>query len=278
MDFTKLSPYDFEYLVEDILKRKGFTVISRPAIGPDQGKDMIVERLVTDDMRITTHERYLVQCKHFITKRNSSVKESDIPNFTTRSKQHNANRFLLVTSGMVSETVKDLFHAENSDERSGIKCVFFSKHDLIDYLAPFNDLYEKYFDLTRSSLNAKAKTLLQYIYTHQFQVHRGAILFDNQITAVFGNDGYSSKDKKKYINLFRGFLKSENIKELIFLTLDKSPSWIMLVDHNDAKMLHDKIWEFHPGNSQWKLHEMNEAYDRLWTHWGKPFYTVNSEY
>lgn len=270
MDFKKLTPYDFEYLVEDILIKKGFNITSRPALGPDQGRDMIAERLVTDDMRITTHEIYLVQCKHFLNKKQNSVKERDIPNFITKVKKHEANRYLLVTSANVSETVKDLFQTENRDNTSGIKCSFFSKQDLMDYIMPFPDLVLKYFEYPKRSILDKADEILKYIYTHQFQVHRGAMLYDERTSVVFGNDGYRSQERQMSIRIFRAFLKSQSITELAYKKSEGGTSWVLLVDYADAKLLHDKIWELHPGNEQWKINEQNEAYSRLWTHWQKP--------
>jgi len=271
MNFTPLSPYDFEFLTEDILKLKGFTIVSRPALGPDQGRDMIAERLVTDDMRITTRERYLIQCKHFTTKNKPSVKESDIPNFITKAKHHKANRYLLVTSGLVSETVKDLFQAENNDDHSGIKCAFFNKYDLKDYIFPYPELYEKYFNQSDRPLEDKAKRLLTFLKTHQFQVHRGALLYSDNITAVFGNDGHKSESMVKALALFRAALKKEKISEITYTTCEGSSSWVMFVDSADARLLHEKIWEFYPASGVVKIAQMDEAFQRLWTHWDTPF-------
>ena len=272
MNFSSLSPDDFEFLTEDILKLKGFTIISRPALGPDQGRDMIVERLVTDDMRITTREKYLVQCKHFIVStKKSSVRESDIPNFTIRSKQHMANRYLLVTSGAVSETVKDLFNVINRDEHAGLKCAFFAKNDLIDYITPYPNLYEKYFNPSNQPLEEKAKNLLSFLKRHQFQVHRGAILYDRKTTAVFGNDGFVTEKMQNSLLQFRSFLETEKIHEITFVTCEENYSWVMLVDSPDARDLHAKIWECHPSDDDWKSYVIDEAFQRLWTHWDKPF-------
>ena len=34
---------DFELLCRDVLKSKGINILSNPAVGPDQGKDILIE-------------------------------------------------------------------------------------------------------------------------------------------------------------------------------------------------------------------------------------------
>lgn len=210
MNFKKLLPEDFEFLAEDILKLKGFTITSRPGRGPDQSRDMIAERLYTNDMRISVREVWLVQCKHLAaSSKNKSVLENNIPNFQLRATQHKANRYLLATTTVVSETVKDLFNTINGDEKQGLKCTFFNQHDLKDFIRLYPDLFEKYFNPDNQPLEEKARALIRFLYHHYFEVHRGAILYDTNITAVFGNDGYTNSSTQQCIKHFENYLKKK---------------------------------------------------------------------
>ncbi|WP_214071847.1 restriction endonuclease [Mucilaginibacter sp. dw_454] len=272
MNFKKLSPEDFEFLVEDILKLKGFTITSRPGRGPDQSRDMIAERLYTSDMKISVREVWLVQCKHLAGgKKNRSVLESDIPNFVTKASQHKANRYLLATTTVVSETVKDLFNATNDNERSGLKCAFFNQHDLKDFIRLYPDLYEKYFNSDDQPLKEKARALARFLQVHHFEVHRGAILYDSNITAVFGNDKFSDKRTKQTISAFRQLLKEEGVHEIILVQTDDKFSWCMFIQSSNAYYYHEKIWELYPADDIGKAAQKEANFTRLWTHWDTPF-------
>ncbi len=275
MTFKKILPEDFEFLIEDILKLKGFTITSRPGRGPDQSRDMIAERLITNDMRISSREVWLVQCKHLAaSSKSKSVLESDIPNFQAKAMQHKANRFLLATTTVVSETVKDIFNVINNDEKSGLKCAFFNQYDLKDYIKLYPELYNKYFNPDNQPLEEKAKSLLRFLYHHYFEVHRGAILYDSNITAIFGNDGYNNTYTMQSIKSLRRLLKREGVHEINMIKPEGTGSWCMFIQSNNARYYHEKIWELYPADKDWKAREMQGNFARLWTHWDTPFTTT----
>lgn len=270
MNFKKLLPEDFEYLIEDILKAKGFSIVSRPGRGPDQSRDMIAERLVTNDMRISTREVWLVQCKHLAaSSKDKSVLETDIPNFFLKAKQHHANRYLIATTTVVSETVKDNFNSLNNDEQSGLKCAYFNKYDLTDYIRLYPELYEKYFNPDNQPLEEKGLNLIRFLRRHYFEVHRGAILYDANITAVFGNDGYTHATQQALKKL-RTLLKAEGVHEINFIKPAEG-SWCMFIQSNNAKYYHDKLWEFFPAAEDYKKGQDETNFARLWTHWDNSF-------
>jgi len=76
IDFSQIDYEDLEFLTSDLLRYQGFTIESPPARGPDQGKDLIAVRSVTDDIGFTDTERCLVECKHFFVS-GKSVRESE---------------------------------------------------------------------------------------------------------------------------------------------------------------------------------------------------------
>src|SRR4051794_22482774 len=110
LDFTKLNPEEFEFLCEDLLRAQGFTIESRPGRGPDRGKDIIAVKHTTDLLGNLDEEKFLVECKHFA-KSGKSVQEADIGNFLAKLSVHQANRFLVMTSTVPSQTVRDQLSA-----------------------------------------------------------------------------------------------------------------------------------------------------------------------
>ena len=144
IDFNKISPEDFELLSEDLLRSLGFTIESRPARGPDKGKDILATRYVTDIIGNVEEERYLVECKH-LSKSNKSVLESDIGNFQAKLSLHKANRYLLITTTIPSETVKDHLGAISRDPTNPYKAGFWARHDLARLLQENSLVRNRYF-------------------------------------------------------------------------------------------------------------------------------------
>lgn len=235
--FDQISPEVFEFFCEDLLKLMGFTIESRPGRGPDQGKDLLAVRLVTDDMNISQMERWLVECKHFGGSQRS-VLESDVGNIESRMKIHKANRYLLVTSTTVSSTVRNQLQAISEDAGTIYKAAFWGSTDLHEKLLKYDKLIEKYFH----SWDVEAVEAVAYIKAHFFEAHRGALLWLPCVTAVFGNDGYSAPEAKEQVERIRARLKSLGIQVLSFAVCEDDYSYALLVDSNDARTLHDLTW------------------------------------
>ena len=118
-------------------------------------------RNVTHDLGITETERCLVECKHFFVS-GKSVREADIGNFETKMKQHEANRYLLITTSTVSETVKNQLLAISKDQSSARKATYWARSDLIERLQEHPDLIKKYFH----SWESEADEAVIYIHTN----------------------------------------------------------------------------------------------------------------
>ena len=266
VDFTAITPEDFEYLCADLLRYAGFTIESRPARGPDQGKDLIATRTVTDDMEISETQRYLVECKQMAISR-KSVQEKDIGNFEIRMKQHKCNRYLLITTTAVSETVKNQLQAVTSDESTVRKATFWAKPELIGRLQKHADIYRKYF----RSWQAEAEEAVNYVNGHLFPAHRGALLWCPGVTAVFGNDGYGHPKVQAEIERLRNKLRAQELEELGFSSCG-AYSWVVLVKSADAQGLYELIWK-----CSWiskdhlaYQHERNEALNLLYSFFNRP--------
>lgn len=107
IDFSEINykgGTDFERFVEELLNALGWTIISKAAIGPDGGKDIIAsisETLPTGKQR---NRKYVVQCKHNAHS-GKTVYPKDISDFILMPQKHNAQGWLLVTSTKVSQNV-----------------------------------------------------------------------------------------------------------------------------------------------------------------------------
>jgi len=183
-DFSRLSWEVFEYMCEDLLRAQGFTVTSRPARGPDGAKDMIAKRYYTDDMGVTEEQIYLVECKH-LSNSGRSVYDSDIGNFQANLSFHQANRYLLITSTLPSETVKNQLQGVSDDPSIPFKALFWAKTDLMKHLLKYTDILRKYFPTPSSGLSRMTDEVAFWLeargYTIQDRRTRGESLEDIQV-------------------------------------------------------------------------------------------------
>jgi hypothetical protein len=263
-----ITPEDFEFLCEDLLRAKNFTIESRPARGPDAGKDMLAVRDVTDDMGLVHRERWLVECKH-IASSNRSVTEKDVGNIELRMKRHHANRYLLISSGTVGETVKSQLEALSRDETSARMAAFWVKSDLVRLLSEYPDVQRRYF----ATWEDEAKEAAILFHTHYFVAHGGAVLWRRGITALFGNDGYASigddssggaERAHREVDLIRERIRERNIEELAFATTPDGYTWVMLVKTEDAPTWDELIWSCYPLGGSNNRYTRHEAKGLLW--------------
>lgn len=82
----------FELFARDVLDHIGFTIVSPPNRGHDQGKDIVVEE-VRRGVGGETRVRWLVSCKHYA-HMGKSVTPDDEINILERMKIHNCSGFL----------------------------------------------------------------------------------------------------------------------------------------------------------------------------------------
>lgn len=144
LDLKLIKTYeDFELFCEELLKYKGFSIESRPARGPGQGKDIICTRETNDEFDGKLTQRFLVECKHFAGS-NKSVIEDDIKNIIERSLTHRCDHYLLITSSTVSVTVRDQLEGICRNKDIPIRAAAWYRTDLEDKINEFPALWEKY--------------------------------------------------------------------------------------------------------------------------------------
>lgn len=268
IDFSKITPEDFEVLVEDLLRRRGFVIESRPSRGPDQGKDLLATRVVSDDMAITDRERWVVECKHLFVS-GKSVTERDIGNFENKMRHHGANRFLLVTTTTVSESVKNQLLDVSNDESNNRKATFWARTDVLEQLQANPDIVRKYF----GSWDSEACEAVNYIHQHLYEAHRGALLWCPGVTALFGNDGYASPTVQQEVKNTCDRLATHHIEQLASAQCANQNSWVVLARSADAHLLHNWVWESaYPRVKDTPAYreEVRIAASRLYTYWDQP--------
>ena len=150
IDFTLIkSGEEFEMFCEDLLKAKGYDIASRPARGPDGGKDMIISFEYTDPLGFNERLRILIECKHFA-KSNRSVREEHVGNIVERTLANNCNRFLLITSTVPSASVSRQLEGITTNPSIPISAAFWAKNDLEKYVLEFPELEKRYFSFGKT--------------------------------------------------------------------------------------------------------------------------------
>jgi hypothetical protein len=192
--------------------------------------------------------------------------ESDIGNFEARMKQHSANRFLLVTTSTVSETVRNQLVAVSKDESSSRKATYWAKSDLIAALERHPDLLSKYF----RSWQSEADEAVEFIHAHLFPAHRGALMWCPGVAAIFGNRGYEDPCAKAEVERLRSELSNRRIEQLAFAT--DNYSWAVLVRHEDAHTLNDLVWQcsYVSEDDPAYTYERREGFTRLYSYFHTP--------
>jgi hypothetical protein len=264
-----ISYEDFEYLCEAVIQKKGLAIEARPARGPDGGKDILAVRSFTDTLKVTHHERWLIECKH-LAGSNRSVSERDVGNVEARMKIHVANRYLLISSTAVSETVKNQLKAISEDQGSDRKAVFWVKTDIEGYLEEFPDLKNRYFN----SWEREASAAADMLQLHHSEAHRGAILWTPEVMAIFGNDGFPKPGAQateaqvrtlNEIEKVRKLLAGKRVPELAFGTSSDGYSWVILAAKDDVYWWNDVIWDCYPKGGSSNEHQKAEAFSRIWS-------------
>src|SRR6266568_4526036 len=85
----------FEALVCQLLEAMGHRILEKPAVGPEGGRDVLVERTLKDAMG-EKRERVVVQCKHHAHS-GKAVGDSDVGVWRNAMTRYKARGYLLVT-------------------------------------------------------------------------------------------------------------------------------------------------------------------------------------
>ena len=100
LNWEALDGHSFQELCADILRREGYDVRNQ-GIGPDGGVDLLAIQHVTLDAELTKAYTWAVQAK-FRTRPTSTVKPQELGNIGNILSRFNADGFLLITNGRVT--------------------------------------------------------------------------------------------------------------------------------------------------------------------------------
>jgi len=129
----------------------------------------------------------------------------------------------------------------------------------------------------------EASKAAQYLHNHHSPAHRGAILWFSNVTAIFGNDGYSGapddneralaamQRAKQEVEGIRSELHRLGIQELGFGTCRSGYTWVILVRSADVNSLNASVWKHYPEGGSNNAIQRKEAFSQLWTFWSTPF-------
>lgn len=145
IDFTKIvSGDDFELLCRDVLKATGAEIVSHPSVGPDGGKDIVINVKSEDILGTIENHKYVVQCKHYAIS-GKSVREQDLGDIRSVMDKNDAIGYILITSTMPSVTVEENFEAIS--RKGDYKTLIWDKKVLeskIDKLSNSIEIVERY--------------------------------------------------------------------------------------------------------------------------------------
>lgn len=103
--FDQISPHQWEYFAGYYLNSFGYTILEQPSVGPDQGKDLMVE---------LNGIKCLVSCKHFSRSQRSVLArhERSVPD---RLIQHEAKKFIGFYSTSGSDSLLEYLEGNEVD-------------------------------------------------------------------------------------------------------------------------------------------------------------------
>jgi formylglycine-generating enzyme required for sulfatase activity len=143
IDFTQIETGEkFELLCEDLLRAMGFTIVQKPARGPDGGTDLIVSQILTDMMGFAEQRKTVVQCKHWA-KGGKAIPFTEVSNYREAMDQAKVRRYLLITSTLPTQDLQDKFKAVT--ETGDYIALIWSANDLTRLLDAHPDIRDCYF-------------------------------------------------------------------------------------------------------------------------------------
>lgn len=122
----------------------GYKIVARPAIGPDGGCDILVERTLKDHMSPSV-ELVVVQCKH-LAHSERSVDEASLGAWDNARIRNKAAGYLLVTDSRVNQNVMTLFR-QFTEERVASRewAAFWDVERLIQLLGEHRAVRDAFF-------------------------------------------------------------------------------------------------------------------------------------
>jgi len=134
----------FEALVAQLMEAMGYTILEKPAIGTEGGRDILVERTLKDVMG-ERRERVVVQCKHHAHS-GKAISDRELGVWQSALTRHKARGYLLVTDVRVTENVSRAFREFTNDEANYPKwAAFWDVDTLTSHLYRHSSIKDAFF-------------------------------------------------------------------------------------------------------------------------------------
>ena len=137
IDFSKLTPIQFEELVYNLLIAQGFDGEQSPSEGPDQGIDAIVSWPSGNPID-NSSKRYIVQCKNYT--KSVGVNTVNIPETILSA---GADGYILAVASRLTSGLQDKILAQRTNFNKSI--IVYTGHEIIDFLINYKNIFIQYF-------------------------------------------------------------------------------------------------------------------------------------
>lgn len=118
IEWSKVTPEEFEKLCAEILELNGFSNIEwYGKSGNDKGRDITATRVEDLLPGIRRERKWIVQCKRYVNKR---LTKHDLEGFLIAAKEHSPDTTLLIISSTLTPDVRDWLKVTQKDYRFDI--------------------------------------------------------------------------------------------------------------------------------------------------------------
>jgi hypothetical protein len=115
IDWSKLTPSQFETFCAAILEENGFTnILWHGAFGGDRGRDLTASKEIDHLPSLTEYANWVVQCRRYTTK---PPGKSEIHDWLVSCNEHKPSHCLLVVTNTLSSDTKDWLTREKEEFR-----------------------------------------------------------------------------------------------------------------------------------------------------------------
>jgi hypothetical protein len=121
-----------------------------------------------------------------------------------------------------------------------------------------------------SDRSEEAVQAANYLHEKHFELHRGAVLWEPGVVAIFGNDGYLQEERtRKEVDIVRKKLQAARLKEVAFGTdsVEGGYTWALLFEVAGEEYQTQVGRKFH------RVMLTNSFFDLVWDAWSLAYPT-----
>ena len=219
----------FEALVCQLLEAMGYRILEKPAIGNEGGRDILVERILKDEM-VERSEKVVIQCKHHAHS-GKAVGDRDVGVWINAMKRYKARGYLLVTDVRVTENLSQSFRAFSNDEaHTPSWASFWDVDELIRYLNRYTAVRDSFFPvpaLPKTSLDQLAEEIRIWLTAIRYEVSEPRVSSKKTLDMVASFNQGTIK-QEILVRCVGGEISRANVNELNqSLTIKTPQGWLI---------------------------------------------------